>query len=107
MRCKTEKSVATAIVQEALARGLQISVTSLRDDGEWQIVEKQTDPSRILQALDSGGELDRLNLYTAHGFDHGFLYLKYGECHDLVVDYSEGNLDCSQLADLAQNIKRA
>jgi hypothetical protein len=103
MRSETEKNVVTKIVQEALDRGLQISVTSLRGKSEVQILEKETNFCSIIESLDSGGDMDRLNLFTSQGFEHGWLYLQYGAGRDLIVDYTEGNLDCSQLAHLAQS----
>lgn len=99
MRCKSENRAAEIIVSEALERGFEISVTSYRANSPSGVLQRESDADMILKSLDSGGEMDRIGLVDAvTGKETGYLYLEYGECRDLIVDYPEGNLDCNQIA---------
>lgn len=82
----TEKSVAAALVDAALSRGLTVSVC----DGEAYPVKRSTDRAAILAALWSTDE-DRLIL-RRDGALVGWILLVWGneaDGSDLVADYSD------------------
>lgn len=81
---KTERDIASALIDSALARQYYISVY----DGEEYALKRSMDKQEILNALAST-ESDVLHFRTENGARIGWAWLIYGNGEDIISDWSD------------------